>query len=171
MKLKAETLAVQISHFSSVFVSTLFLIGDNTDSKRYREYVYSVAVNKEISDEVGRIDDFRALARILLFLPTELDIFDIRQHYIRLLFIFQRLILLSFIISYSDKHIFNNIWYCISCCNDVMNRIDCVIKRDVYPQKMYSCSKDIRCRSRSIRKKIMGDIAWIFALLKDKMNY
>ena len=26
------------------------------------------------------------------FLPTELDIFDIQQHYIRILFIFQRLI-------------------------------------------------------------------------------
>ena len=26
---------------------------------------------------------------------------------------------------------------------DVMN-IDCVIKRDVYPQKMHSCSKNIR---------------------------
>ena len=51
-----------------------------------REYVHRVAV------EVGRIDNFRALARKLLFVPTELDIFDIRRHYIRILFIFQRLI-------------------------------------------------------------------------------
>ena len=25
-----------------------------------------------------------------------------------------------------------------------MNYVDCVIKRDVYPQKMHSCSNDIR---------------------------
>ena len=37
-------------------------------------------------------DNFRALARKLSFLPTELDIFNIRQHYVRILFIFQRLI-------------------------------------------------------------------------------
>ena len=46
----------------------------------------------KISNEVGRTDNFRALARKLSFLPTELDIFDIRQHYVRILFIFQRLI-------------------------------------------------------------------------------
>ena len=40
----------------------------------YREYVYSVAVYiSKISNEVGRIDNFRALARKLSFLPTELD--------------------------------------------------------------------------------------------------
>ena len=33
-----------------------------------------------------RIDNFRALARKLSFLPTELDIFDIRQHYVSSLF-------------------------------------------------------------------------------------
>ena len=27
---------------------------------------------------------------------------------------------------------------------DVMNHVDYVIKRDFYPQKMYSCSKNIR---------------------------
>ena len=41
-----------------------------------------------MSNEVGRIDNFRALARKLSFLPTELDIFDIRQHYVRIIFIF-----------------------------------------------------------------------------------
>ena len=29
-------------------------------------------------------------------------------------------------------------------CNDVMNHVDWVIKHDVYPQKMPSCSKNIR---------------------------
>ena len=67
--------------------------------------------------------------------------------------------LLSFIIS--NKHEFSNIWKWISGYNDVMNNVDCVIKRDVYQQKIHSCSKDIR----GIYKKIyiMGDIAWIFA--------
>ena len=45
-----------------------------------------------MSNSVGRIDNFRALARKLSFLPTELDIFDIRQHYVRIRSIFQRLI-------------------------------------------------------------------------------
>ena len=52
--------------------------------------------------------------------------------------------LLSFIISNTDKHDFSCICNLIGCCNDVMNYVDCVIKRDVYPQKMHSCSKNIR---------------------------
>ena len=52
--------------------------------------------------------------------------------------------LLSFIISNTNKHEFSSIWKWISCSNDVMNRVDYVIKRDVYPQKMHSCSKNIR---------------------------
>ena len=42
-------------------------------------------------NKVGRIDNFQALARKLSFLPIELDIFDIRPHYVRILFIFQHL--------------------------------------------------------------------------------
>ena len=65
---------------------------------------------------------------------------------------------------------FSSIWKRIRCCNDVMNHIDCVMKRDVYPQKMYSCSKNIRGISDFVLKisvvyqkeYIMGDIAWIF---------
>ena len=55
------------------------------------ENTYIVLLYIKISNEVGRIDNFRALARNLSFLPTELDIFDIRQHYVRILFIFQHL--------------------------------------------------------------------------------
>ena len=51
--------------------------------------------------------------------------------------------LFSFIIPNTDKHEFNSTWKSISCSNDVMNHVDYVIKRDVYPQKMYSCSKNI----------------------------
>ena len=57
--------------------------------------------------------------------------------------------LLSVIISNSDKHEFSSILE-FSCSNDVMNHVDCVVKRDVYPQKMHSCSKNLR----GIYKKI-----------------
>ena len=53
--------------------------------------------------------------------------------------------LLSFIISYSDKHEFSSIWKWLSCSNDVMNHVDCIVKLDDYPQKMHSCSKNLRC--------------------------
>ena len=60
-----------------------------------------------MSNELGRIDNFPALARKLSFFPTELDIFDIQQHFVRILFIFQRLI--CFIISNTDKHEFSSL--------------------------------------------------------------
>ena len=82
--------------------------------------------------------------------------------------------LLHFIISNTDKHEFSSIWKWIRCCNDVINDVNCVIKCDVYPQKMHSCSKNIRGISVFVlkicvvyKKKIyiyiMGDIAWIYA--------
>ena len=52
--------------------------------------------------------------------------------------------LLSFVISNTNKHEFSSIRKWITCCNDVMNDVDCVIKLDVYPQNVHSCSKDIR---------------------------
>ena len=58
--------------------------------------------------------------------------------YIYILFIFQRLI------CNTNKHEFSSIRIWISCFNDVMNRVECVFKRDVYPQKMHACSKYIR---------------------------
>ena len=54
--------------------------------------LFVTPTNMNLSNLVGRIDNFRALARKLSFLPTELDIFDIWQHYAHILFIFQRLI-------------------------------------------------------------------------------
>ena len=44
--------------------------------------------------------------------------------------------LLSFVISNTDKHEFSSIWKWSTYCNDVMNDVDCVIKRDVY-RKMF----------------------------------
>ena len=58
----------------------------------YIENTYIAFTYIKITNEVWRINNFRALGRKLLFLPTELNIFDIRQHYVRILFIFQRLI-------------------------------------------------------------------------------
>ena len=63
-----------------------------------------------------------------------------------------------------------------SYCNDVMNHVDCVITLDVYPQKMHSCSRNIRGISVFVLKVsvvyqkiyIMDAIAWIFTRLKDK---
>ena len=52
--------------------------------------------------------------------------------------------LYGIIISNTDKHEFSSIWKGLSCCNDVMNHDDCFIKRDIYLQKMHSCSKNIR---------------------------
>ena len=78
--------------------------------------------------------------------------------------------LLGFIMSNTDKHEFSSIWKWIRCNNDVMNDVDCVIKRAVYPQNVHSCSKDIHGVSVFVlkisvvyqKKYIMGDIAWIF---------
>ena len=41
----------------------------------------------------------------------------------------------SFIISKTEKHELSSLWKWINCCNDVMNHVDCVIKRDVYRRK------------------------------------
>ena len=58
----------------------------------------------------------------------------------------------------------------IRCNNDVMYDVDCVIKRDVYPQKIHSCSKNIRGISCFVLKYpwyikkiyIIDVIAWKF---------
>ena len=68
--------------------------------------------------------------------------------------------LLSFIICNTDKYEFSSIWKWMSCCNDAMNHADCVIKREVYSQKMHSCYKNMRGILKE--KCIMGNIAWIF---------
>ena len=79
----------------------------------------------------------------------------------------------------TDKREFSSIWKWIRCCNDVMTNVDCVIKRDVYPQKMYSCSKNISGISVFVSKNIrgiskkkrytIGVIAWLFRQLKRKI--
>ena len=60
--------------------------------------------------------------------------------------------LMSFVISNTDKHELSSIWKWISCFNDVTNHGDYVIKRDVYPQNVHSCSKNICGISVFVRK-------------------
>ena len=59
----------------------------------YRKYLYSVVVGlyQKYRTRLGELN-FRALARKLSFLLPKLDIFDIRQHYIRIPFFFQRFV-------------------------------------------------------------------------------
>ena len=72
--------------------------------------------------------------------------------------------------SHTEKHEFSSIWKWIRCCYDVMNNVDCVIKRDVYPQKMDLCSKNIcwilvfDLKISVVYQKIyvIGVIAWLF---------
>ena len=44
----------------------------------------------KISNSVGRNDNFSAKTRKSSILPTEFDIFDIRQHFIRILYILSK---------------------------------------------------------------------------------
>ena len=63
--------------------------------------------------------------------------------------------------SNTDKHEFSCIWKWIRCCNDVMNNVDCVIKRDFTRKKcihvlkksvgyQFFCFKNIRGISKKI---------------------
>ena len=58
--------------------------------------------------------------------------------------------LLSFIMSNAVKLKFSSILKWISCCNDIMKHGNCVIKRDIYLQKMKPCSKNTRGISNKI---------------------
>ena len=74
----------------------------------------------------------------------------------------------SFIMS--NNHEFNSTLGWIRCCNDVMDNVDCVRKRDVHQQKMHSCSKNIHWISVFVLKVcvvykkiyIIDVIAWLF---------
>ena len=59
---------------------------NKSDVESYIEYVLSVAVYQKYLNEIGRDDNFLAKTRKLSILPTSLDIFDIRQHYVRILY-------------------------------------------------------------------------------------
>ena len=77
-----------------------------------RKYVYSVIIYQKytLSNEFGRSDYFRALARQLSFLPTELNIFIYTTTLHTYSIYLSTFHLLSFIISNTVKHEFSNIW-------------------------------------------------------------
>ena len=109
--------------------------------QKYREYIHSVAVYQKYLTRLGELIIF------------ELENYHFSQPSWKFLIYGDTIYvsvylstsdLLSFIMSNTVKHEFSSIWNWISCCNDVINHVDCVIKRDVYPQKMHLCSKNIR---------------------------
>ena len=115
--------------------------------------------------------------RKLSFLPNELDIFDIRQHYVRILFIFQSLIWLIFLtLTNMNLAVFWNALAVVM--TSWIDHVDCVIKRDIYLKKKLLCSKNICGISFSVlkisvvyqEKYIIGVIAWVFWYLKDQMH-
>ena len=72
------------------------------------------------------------------------------------MYVFYVSVKVGFIISNNDEHEFSSIRKWISCCNDIMNHADCILKHEVYLQKMYSCSKNIRGVSFFYVPKISG---------------
>ena len=123
----------------------------------HREYVHSVAVCQKYLTRLGELIIFEPWRENYQFSQPS-SIFLI---YDNIMYVFYLSFNVCFVEFYHFKHDFSSTW--IRCCNDVMNHVDCVIKRDVYSQKMHSCSKNIRGISVVYIKNIMGDIAWIFA--------
>ena len=62
------------------------MVFGNADIENRPTHIVLPYIKYNLSNEVGRIDNFRALARKFSFLPSKLDIFDIQQHYERILF-------------------------------------------------------------------------------------
>ena len=86
-KRNKQKIADTFTIFACSCLSVLHIIKLNkSDFQRQIEHVHSVVVSK-ISNSVGRNDNFLAKAGKLSILPTWLDIFDIRQHYIRFYYI------------------------------------------------------------------------------------
>ena len=86
VRLEPRTPGLRVKHFNTEPRTTPLRIN--------REYVHRVVCQKYLT-RLGELIFFEPLARKLSFLQTELDIFDIRQYCVRILFIFQRLICLA----------------------------------------------------------------------------
>ena len=119
-------------------------MGDAVAKRRIYIYIHK--------HEVGRIDNFEALARKLSFFPSWIFLIYDNSMYVFYLSFNVSFGELFFFISNTEKHEFSSIWKWISCSNDVMNHVDFAVKRDVYPQKMHSCSENIRGLSFFILK-------------------
>ena len=77
---------------NAMFYDTVNMIHDiistaNPFPEKKIEYIHSVVVyEKYLTIKFGRNDNFLAKARKLSIVPTLLDIFDIQQHYIHILY-------------------------------------------------------------------------------------
>ena len=115
----------------------------NMSLKDKKPFVNSVAVYQKYLTRLRELIIFEPWRENYHFSQPS-KIFLIYDNTVFVFYLSFNFYLLSFIISNSDKHEFISTWKRISCFKDVMIHIDCVIKRDVYPQKMHSCSKNIR---------------------------
>ena len=119
----------------------------------HREYECSVVVYQKYLTRLGELIFFEPWRENYHFSkPSQILFFLCTATLCRYSFYLSTFDLLSFIIFNTDKHEISSIWKWISCSNDVMNRVDCVIKSDIYPQKMHSCSKNIRGISFFVKK-------------------
>ena len=110
-----------------------------------KTYMYSVVVHQKYLTRLGEMIIFDPwLENYHLSQPREIFlIYDNTIHTCRYSIYLSMSHLSSFIISNADKRKFRSIFRNISCSNDAINHVDCVIKRDVYLQKKHSYSKNI----------------------------
>ena len=100
----------------------------------YREYVNSVAAYQKYLTMLGELI-ILSLGEKIIISPIQVRLFWYTTTLCTYSIYLTTSDLLSFIVSNTNKHDFSSIWKWISCCNDVMNNAECVIKRDVYPPK------------------------------------
>ena len=92
-KWKRYTFAFCQNGRKAIFISISFFVN--------REYVYIVAVYQKYLTRLGELKSSSLGEKIII--SPELDSFDIRQQFVRILLIFQQSRLLSFIISNTVK--------------------------------------------------------------------
>ena len=109
----------------------------------YREYVHSVAVYQKYLTRLGKLMISSLGEKIIIF-PNRVRYFWYTTTICTYSIYLSTSDLLGFIFCNTDQHKFSSRWKWISCFNDVINNIDCVMKRDVYHKKMHSCFKNIR---------------------------
>ena len=110
----------------------------------YRIRIKCGSISK-ISNEIWRIDNFRALARKTSFFPNRVRYFSYTATPYKYSIYLSTFNLLSFIISNTETYMNLAVYG-----NGLA--VDCVINRGFYPQKMDSCSKNIRGTSVFVLK-------------------
>ena len=152
------------------FVSSLYLKGI-----RNREYIDSVVVYEKYVTRLGELIIFKPWRENYHFSQPS-SIFLI---YDSTMYVFYLSFNICFVEFYFLKPTNMNLAVYGNGLSVVMNNVDCIIKRDVCPQKMHLCSKNIRGISVFViktfmvyqTKYIIGVIAWLFRYLIHKMEY